>query len=358
MARNFAGADYVRCGIGNLATITGSTMAAIVRRTSINTFDTIVGCEHAGSAIPRVTMMLGDVTYTNRLLWLTGGNARDIPLSVLDTDGWCLVAAKKATGSAIPRGSRYVYATNTWSHANAASTVTDSSDTADRVNLGTWYAAGYEFVGDIAIAAAWKRVLTDAEIEQLAFSLPAWQNSMPDGAWLLDQSLTTQNVIDWSGNGANQTSVTATAVSTSSVPGFGYVHPVLTSRRIGALTITGSATLSAQSTLTADADVIPRVLDWHWYGSLVYSTVEERDRAYERINDMMQATVGSEPHPDPYYGTGLEKQTTGHVGESEGPGVTWSFRLADALLFDAEVLAGDLRDYALDGQTGSAQLDS
>lgn len=415
MARNFGGADYVTLGVGALTTIAqgAATMAAVVRKTTDLSNDCLMSMD---STVTAEIAFFGGGSADNNLRWVRDGSATSVAIPLTNADGFSLVAISKASGTTNPRGHKYVYGTNAWSHANAAGTSANSNSlSGGKVQLGRLFnLSGQEFSGDMAIAGAWLRVLSDAEVETLPFSLAAWLSTAPDALWLLDQSSTSQNVIDMTGLGSNQTALTGTAVASTSVPGFGYGHPILVATSVATVVVEGSAALSADAGLTAtglleipgtavlaaDADldaaaileiqagaglagdttlaaqpfaaeaalaadatldaaaeVILRILDWHWYGSLVYSTVEERDRAYERISDMMQATSGSEPHPDPYYGTGLEKQETGHVGESEGPGVTWSYRLVDPLLYDAEVLAGDLRDHALDGQTGSAQLE-
>jgi hypothetical protein len=78
------------------------------------------------------------------------------------------------------------------------------------------------FGGDIAAAGMWGRVLSDAEVELLTFTLIGWHAAVPTALWHLDQSATTQGVSDLTGGGANQSALTGTTVSTNSVPLFNY----------------------------------------------------------------------------------------------------------------------------------------
>lgn len=398
MARSFDGtADYVRFATGSLNAIAGGamTLAVILKRSANLTLDAIIELSMP-SNFPQLTLAIKD-DNNMRLMRIATPSEIAIPITI--ADNWVVLAVCKAAGTSTPRGHKYVYDTNTWSHVNGATTVGDASDIA-----GGWVQFGrqaigpaMDFAGDMAVAAAWKRQLTDAQIERLPYSLMAWWALAPDALWTLDQSSTARAINDLTGNGADQTTLSGTTVSTDSVAGFSYGHEIIVARTVPAPSTTGTATLTADTgltvagrvdvlgapTLTADtgltadpylettgaadlvadaafdtvADVILRVLDWHWYGSLVYETVEERDRAYERILDMIQATVGSETHPDDYYGIGVTKYDEWTVNESTGPGLTWSYRLADGLLYEAEVLAGDLRDYALGGQSGTSQLE-
>lgn len=135
--------------------------------------------------------------------------------TVTTSDGWVIVAASKVSGSAAARLHRYAFGTNTWTHEDGDTAVGDHSSAAGgQIYLS--YACG----SDIECTALWNYVLTDAQVETLATSWQHWVSLAPVGGWLFDQSLTTQNVVDWTGGGANQSSLVGTAVSTSSVPGW------------------------------------------------------------------------------------------------------------------------------------------
>lgn len=256
MARNFAAGSYIKFGVGGLASIaqSASTMAAIVRRNANLSSDTIISFETA--SLSELTFFIGN-SSDDLLRWCTqAGTADTIPISLTTAEGYALVAVNKAAGTVNPRGHKFVYGTNTWSHADSATTAPDTATISGGfVQIGRLYTVStFDFVGDIAIVGAWTRSLSDAEIEQLAFSLHAWKSSAPDGLWLLDQSDTGQAVLDWSGGGSNQTSLTGTTVSTTSVPGFGYGHPVLILPTRPAVDADGSITVTAGLTGTASVD--------------------------------------------------------------------------------------------------------
>lgn len=221
MARTITGGDHLDCAIGGLVgTPAGAaTLATVFRRGSDGTWDTIVSLETSANA-SKLSMQISD---TNNLSYVSAASDRSTNISVVTADGWCLLVVTKASGTSTPRGHKYVYATDTWTHADASSTVGgDSSDlTAGRVQFGRW-GTGDPVDGDYQAAGVWKRQLGDAEVETLAHSLQSWYASAPNGLWLLDQSATTQNVIDSTGLGANQQALVGTSVASSSPSGPSY----------------------------------------------------------------------------------------------------------------------------------------
>lgn len=138
-------------------------------------------------------------------------------------DIWTLVAVTKATGSATPRGHLYNYNTSTWSHANAAGAMTDSTVTPG--------ASGFIQVGglfnflnaSIAVIGVWAAVLSDGDIEGLDLALSAWVAQNPNTLWAFNQASTSDPVLDLMGNGADQSSITGTTVITGDdPPGFDF----------------------------------------------------------------------------------------------------------------------------------------
>lgn len=215
MARTFSGTDKIETAIGSLVGINMAplTLVAIVRRNANGAWHAPISIETSANS-SRVSMEFSD---TNTIQLIFGSSNKDTTVPISSADGWVLAAVSKAGGSSVPRGHKYVYSTKTWTHTDAAAASGgDSTDlTGGKVKFGQWQNTDV-LNGDMAVAIAYKRVLTDAEVEMLPHSLPAILWTAPSGLWLFDQAATTTNIIDLTGNGANQTTLTGTSVASSS----------------------------------------------------------------------------------------------------------------------------------------------
>jgi hypothetical protein len=223
MARTFNGtSDKWEGTIGACNIAPPLTMVAILRHVADGRYDTFMAF-NADATTTRYSMDLDNDT----LEFDCGGGGAYAAFTVKTAEGWVLVAGSKATGTATPRAHKYVYGTNAWTHSNFDRTLTDGSTpgAGGLVRLGGDSAFDGFFGGDLTLAALFNRVLTDAEVENLPFSLAAILAMAPVGLWLLDQSLTTQKVLDWTGGGANENALTGTSIASSSVPILGYGHP-------------------------------------------------------------------------------------------------------------------------------------
>ena len=221
MARAFGGADIIQFSVGGLVGIgsSGHSLWAICRRSADGSWHTPISIETSGGS-SKLAMQFSD---TNRIQLIIGSSNKDTTVAINSSDGWVLAGVSRASGSSVPRGHKYVYSSNTWTHTDAgAATGGDSTDlTGGRVQIGQWQNTD-RFNGDILKVGAAKRALADAEWELLPFTLLASLGMAPDGLWLLDQSATSQAVADLTGLGANQTSLTNTSVSTNSPPVWNY----------------------------------------------------------------------------------------------------------------------------------------
>jgi hypothetical protein len=226
MARAFAaGSDVVTLSPGTAAGITFGTFGLIVRRGSDS---------GGGSWTSLMTIWTGgtpraSVTFdgSDNLAFEGGPGDGSSAVSLKTADGWALVTWSKATGSAAINVQKYLFATDAWSTGSISAMGNWTGGTSLQIGQGISSA----FDGDIAVAGVWGRALSDAEIKNLPFSLHAWHAAAPNGLWVLDQSLTTQAVGDLTGGGANQSAITGTTVSTSSVPVFNIGDgPVLVTR--------------------------------------------------------------------------------------------------------------------------------
>lgn len=226
MARNFSSARIIT-GSGSAAAPAYGTLVSIFRVTGSGGANGLVVVNGQGRSFGMY------LAPTSNALALTTQNSGDpiAPTITVGTgDDWVLCAITKATGSVAPRFHKYAYATNTWSHENYGSNVVNvSGGTQTGWCIGAYSNTGfYSFLGDIAAAAVFKdRALSDDQLESLPFSLQSWVSLAPSSLWVLDQQATGQSVLDWTGGGANQSAITGTTVSTSSVPILGYGHPVV-----------------------------------------------------------------------------------------------------------------------------------
>lgn len=217
MARTFDGTDdFIQFTLGNGNFDLGpSTHAAIVRRNADGGEHRIIQAMTSSSAGRHgLAITAADVLQLN-----SGATNSVSTTTVTVSSGWVLIAGAKAAGSATPRFHIYNYASDTWTHENGDIALTDGSTpgAGGLFNIGRGPSVGF-FDGDVLIAGRWGSVLTDAQIETLAFSLQSWYGLNPAQLWLLDQSDVAQNVIDATGGGSNQTAITGTAVASSHPP--------------------------------------------------------------------------------------------------------------------------------------------
>lgn len=255
MARTFNGSsDKLVLSGGATTSITGPyTYAAIVKRNSTG-FGAMVGLDDSGGNTI-IEFLIVNAASSDRLSVYTPGwpGVTSTTASLVNADGWALCAASKATGTAAPRFHLYVYATNTWTHENSGGTLPNpaASGAGGVITLGETDTDF--FGGDIAVAGIWGRVLSDAEIEQLAHTLTGWHAAVPAALFHLDQSATTQNVADLTGGGANQSSVTGTSITTTSPPINYGDGPWLVLRPHGADAITGTGAITVGAPQIAGA---------------------------------------------------------------------------------------------------------
>lgn len=224
MARNYDGGnDSLHTSQGGLTSWTFGTYVAVIRRVGTNWGNIATLHNSGGTALSGIE--IGDGAAANALHYQSNGSAARSTFTIDEADGWVLVAAGKATGSSAPRMHKYVYSTGTWTHQDGSTNLANSTGTSATMRFGEWE-GGDDFNGDIAVVGAWiSRNLTDAEVEQLPYSIADWLALAPTEIWVFDQSDTSQAVASWTGSGANQTSLTGTTVSTNSAP-ISYGHPV------------------------------------------------------------------------------------------------------------------------------------
>jgi hypothetical protein len=225
VARAFDGTnDEIRVAIGN-CNITGAiTMAAIFRRGATGAYHGIVALHQSGGTAEyslEISDSTNQVDFTGITSWPDAGGGLG-----LTAVGWYCVTVTKAAGTSTPRGTVYAYSTNTQARSNGNTTLADqTSVSGGTVRFGEWQDVD-DFEGDLLVAGIWNRQLSDAEVDLLPFALNAWVSAAPSGLWLFEQSAVSQNVVDLTGGGANQSgtggAITQTTISSIGQPVFNY----------------------------------------------------------------------------------------------------------------------------------------
>lgn len=227
MSRTFDGVnDEFICSTGALSGMTYGTIAVIFRCDDFGLASGLFNPHNSGGTF------LGalDVTAsTGNVKWFSNDGAQGPTISA---NIWYCLVARKATGTATARFSIFNYTTSAWAHQNADRTSINWASPGASGTIRHSFQSSDDFIdGDIAVRAAWANSLPwsadstgDANIVAtgLNFSLMGWINAAPSALWVLDQSDTTQKIVDLTGGGANQTSLTGTTVSADAVPSFGY----------------------------------------------------------------------------------------------------------------------------------------
>ena len=216
MIRNFDGVDdEIRCSIGS-CNIGFGTFAVILKRGAINAWHAPIGIHNSsGTATFTIEISNGNLLKLNR----DGGAAASTStFTVLATDGWVLLAATKATGTATPRFHKYVFSTGVWTHQNGDATLANGgSATGGTVRFGEWQDTD-DLNARLACGGIWGTALSDTAVEDLALTFDNWTGSSPVGCWKLNQTLTSTTLTDLTGNGANETTITGTSVVNESPP--------------------------------------------------------------------------------------------------------------------------------------------
>lgn len=230
--------DEIQTAIGAGDVAEPMTYVAIIRRTTdTDAQRAFLGRTNSGlSGRGRLQIF----STGNRLNYANTVGNGDSTFTVVSSENWVLVAGSKAAGTAKPRLHKYVYDTDAWTHADSGDPAFGDGSTPGSSGL---FRLGLTSSMDIQIAGFWARVLSDAEVEQLALTLQGWLAAAPTAAWLFDQSLTTQKLVDWTGGGANESSIVGTSVPTASAPIFSYGHPLLYPNQVADAAPAGQPTM-------------------------------------------------------------------------------------------------------------------
>lgn len=236
MARNFAGttSSYITVALGSLGVAYSGTLAAIMRKTSDGSGATsqhpiaIGGFDDAHTYY----FYFDNAAAGNFGFWNGAADSSALTNFFKAVDGWCLVAITKASGTAVLSAHKVPLDGTTPTHLTVSSIANGNIPSAGTTGVGASFGlqkneagAFNPFPGDIEIAGKFPTVLTNAEVEALAFNYSAWTAKSPSGLWAFNQSTTATAVSDLSGNGANQNGISGTSV-VATPSQFSYGAPV------------------------------------------------------------------------------------------------------------------------------------
>lgn len=175
-----------------------------------------------------------------------GGITRTFGASfTISNDTWYCWVVRKADGDSVtPTANLYNYTTASWAGwTNGSGTLDDNADTIVEGYFGN-APGGFPLNGKIALMGMWSTTLSDTNGETLESAAANWDSLNPDALWPFTQASTSDPVLDFTGNGADQTAISGTSVDTTDNAS-GY-DPTL-----GGTTISPSGIASAEAFGTA-----------------------------------------------------------------------------------------------------------
>lgn len=246
MSRQFTRAaipdQYIAFAPAGVAGFDGGPLSvAFLWRADSSTPHGLVSARNAGGAT-----VWGANPYSDGLVYFATAGFRS---TVSWMPGrWHLTVLTKGDGPSVVRGHQYDYTAGTWTHADYGTAMGDSgAGPITDIRLG-WCGSADRLDGQLAAAAVWDAVLTDAQTETMVASLGAWAALNPDALWALNQADTATPVADLTGGGADQSGIAGTSISGNEPPGWSYARSVAL----------GAASLAAAGTATASARVVRR----------------------------------------------------------------------------------------------------
>lgn len=179
-------------------------------------------------------------------------NSEFSAIGTIVPDVWTLVGASRDATTGQVRFHEYNFDTDTWTHSDIGTLATPPSGGNDSVVcLGRWGDDDSDyFDGLVAITAVYDSVMSDTAVEALAAGAQAWADAEPVSGWLFNQPGTNEDVDDFTGNGADQISISGTTVVTDDdPPGFSTDFGEI------AVQLSGTGTLVATVSFTGQTDI-------------------------------------------------------------------------------------------------------
>lgn len=256
--REFDGVDDdLETSIGGLTNWNFGTVAVIVKP-AILTGGRVLVCLTTSGIVTRLIINLNGTSIG----YFDGSSFNTSASGIVDTTDWWLIVVRKASGVVQPRFSVYEFATDTWVHGSTPADGNSASPGAGGLTFWSNDGGSDFWNGRVAIRAVWANELGpsgawtadasgDAAIEAagLETSLSSWEAASPAAGWAYNQDSTATAVTDFTGGGADQTSLTGTTViNGDDPPGFSFNGAAETVTLAGTLpALTGSATIDASA---------------------------------------------------------------------------------------------------------------
>jgi hypothetical protein len=234
-----------------------SSLAIVFKPVTITAGDTLFGVYQSGSS------QFAEQVYMNtgNGFNISNGSTGHGYGNIISTNfGWYLMIVTKPEGSTATRFHRYQYQDNSWFHGDGLA-LADSATPITSVPAGV-IGADSDSNANFHVAAIglWTRVLSDAECEQLPLQITSWLNlptGGPAAVWTFSQSSASDPILDLTGRGFNQSSITGTTVSSEISPinegTYQYFRPTAVDRT----PTVGSPTVSV-TLVEAEPDAIER----------------------------------------------------------------------------------------------------
>lgn len=284
--------DELQTATGALDGLTYGTLAVLVKRLSIGTTDTIVAPHTSGgtgSGLRTEWTEFDDIALRD-----SAGGTSNVG-SQGTANVWRLLVWRKATGSVTPRVSIYNYSTASWQHSPGHAALADGEapglSGTIRFGIGQF---GGRLHARIAAGAYWSNLVKwsadaagDAAIAAagLETAYQNWIDNTPSGAWKFNQAATTTAVVDDTGNGADETSLTGTTVVDDLDLTFDFT--------LGGGAVQGAAALSASGTLTAAGTATSHAASTLSAGGTLVATGQARSRASAALSAQSTMTAAA-----------------------------------------------------------------
>lgn len=328
--------DLINTATGGLAAGTFGTQAVIVKRVATGAWHTFLALHNSGGSA------LTQFAYQNTDLaaWWIDGITVTGPSAIVTSD-WGLVVVRKASGTATPRFSLYNFTAQTWTHANASGSRPNWSAPGASGTVRVEWQGFDRLNGRLAVRAAWNSLPWNAnaggdnalESAGLETSLQAWVDASPDALWAFNQASTATPVEDLTGGGADQTSISGTAVVTDDdPPGFAFESGGIA---VGRVTGTGTARVLTASKVMAISRVVA-IGSARAFGSA-------KTRALGRITETGQPRA-------------LDGDKARELGRVTEVGTARAFGAAKARQVGRITATGTVRSFTLEGDTSIGRV--
>jgi hypothetical protein len=215
--REFDGTDdYIGLDNGAVGALVNGAFSLVViaKPASLSAFEQFLGMEGGGTH-------LGGLydSGSGKIAFASATYYDDYFASGMTAGDWQILAITKATGTVAPRMHRKQLGSGSWTHGSPSSTHAPVTTAVALFQIGARGTVDYKDFR-IAVAAVFDTELSDALIESIQ-TTPSTQKLADLGAvalWDLNQASTGTAVVDLTGDGADQTTITGTTVVTGDDP--------------------------------------------------------------------------------------------------------------------------------------------